>query len=215
MLSRFASTALKSQTFYNARYFSEVLKSVPGNKAPVIEETVAGRYAGVLFRIASKNEILHLVAEDMERLNEVAKQSVAVRNFLANSSSKRSEQLAVFQTVYPSLNEITCQFLDVLIDNKRTYALEKITATYARYVKMLNKEESVRVVSATELNEDQRSRLLDALNVQYEGVTFTMKYDVNPAIMGGLQMYTGNRFLDCSLVSRVNFVRTELSKMYA
>jgi len=80
---------------------------------------------------------------------------------------------------------------------------------------MLNKEESVRVVSATELNEDQKSKILDALSVQYEGVTFTMKYDVNPAIMGGLQMYTGNRFLDCSLVSRVNFVRTELSKMYA
>ena len=84
-----------------------------------------------------------------------------------------------------------------------------------RYVKMLNKEESVRVVSASELSEGQKGELMEALQVQYAGVTFTMNYDVNPAIMGGLQIYTGNRFLDCSLLSRVNFVRNELQKMYA
>merc|ERR1712072_420097 len=215
MLSRFASTVLKTPTFYNARYFSQVISSVPGNKPPVTEETVAGRYAGVLFKIASQNEVLDKVADDMEMLNSVATQSTSVSNFLSNSSSTRSEQLAVFEAVYPQLNQITVQFLDVLIDNKRTNALEKITETYTRYVKMLNKQESVRVVSATELNEGQKSQLLDALKVQYEGVTFTMNYDVNPAIMGGLQIYTGNRFLDCSLVSRVNFVRNELNKMYA
>merc|ERR1711990_221963 len=87
MLSRFVSSALKKPTFYNARYFSQVISSVPGNKPPVTEETVAGRYAGVLFKIASQNEVLDKVAADMELLNGVATQSPQVANFLNNASS--------------------------------------------------------------------------------------------------------------------------------
>jgi F-type H+-transporting ATPase subunit O len=35
------------------------------------------------------------------------------------------------------------------------------------------------------------------------GVNFTIKYEVDPSILGGLQMYSGNKFMDCSLFSRV------------
>lgn len=52
-----------------SRAFSSTISSVPGNKPPVREESVAGRYAGILFSLASKNEELHVINEDMTFLN--------------------------------------------------------------------------------------------------------------------------------------------------
>lgn len=41
-------------------------------------------------------------------------------------------------------------------------------------------------------------------------VQFSVQYKVDPNILGGLQMYSGNKFLDCSLLSRVNRLKSEL-----
>lgn len=69
--------------FRASRAFSTAIKSVPGNKAPVREETVAGRYAGVVFKIASANEKLDVINQDMEflaqMLNEVGKTDLRAR----------------------------------------------------------------------------------------------------------------------------------------
>ena len=111
MLSRFISAAkIVRPTFYNARHFAAIAKSTPGHLPPLNEETVPGRYAGVLFKIASQHEVLDKVAADMELLNGVAKESETVNNFLVNASSSRTEQNAVLETIYPNLNQITIQF---------------------------------------------------------------------------------------------------------
>ena len=44
------------------------LKKIESNKAPVIEESIHGRYAGLLFKVASKSEALDEVNTDMELL---------------------------------------------------------------------------------------------------------------------------------------------------
>lgn len=59
------------QLFRLGRSFSTVIRTVPGHRAPVREETVAGRYAGILFNIGSKNEQLDVINEDMELLLQV------------------------------------------------------------------------------------------------------------------------------------------------
>merc|ERR1719253_1313185 len=102
--------------------------------------------------------------------------SVNVQNFLENSANKQSEIHAVLSELYPQMNDLTIRFLNVLTENKRTNALQKIAETYLAYYKLLNKEEAVRVISASELNEDQKSRVLQTLQKTYEGLTFTMKY---------------------------------------
>jgi F0F1-type ATP synthase delta subunit len=52
------------------------------------------------------------------------------------------------------LNEVTGRFLDVLIENKRLDALTKIADKYIDYYRILNKEETIRIISAEELSKD-------------------------------------------------------------
>jgi F-type H+-transporting ATPase subunit O len=102
--------------------------------------------------------------------------------------------------------------LNTLIENGRTSYLLKIVDKYIDYYRILNKEEHISIISAKELTTQEqyssfinksRDRVIEALKQQNPNITFTAQFNVDPTILGGLQMYSGNRFLDCSLLSRV------------
>jgi len=57
------------------------IKSVPGNKPPHFEDSVHGKYAGVLFGAASEKEQLDVVLEDMKYFKELNLKSEEFRNF--------------------------------------------------------------------------------------------------------------------------------------
>lgn len=77
------------------------------------------------------------------------------------------------------LSETTQQFLDNLIDGKRVSDLGNISRKYTDYYKMLNKEEGVTIISARELNADQKKKVQKTLEETYAGTTFTVKYQVS------------------------------------
>eukprot|EP01016_Furgasonia_blochmanni_P018470 TRINITY_DN2096_c0_g1_i2.p1 TRINITY_DN2096_c0_g1~~TRINITY_DN2096_c0_g1_i2.p1 ORF type:complete len:138 (-),score=55.52 TRINITY_DN2096_c0_g1_i2:701-1114(-) len=89
------------------------IRTVAGHKPPMLEESVQGRYAGVLFQCASHQEVLHTVLEDVRYLKDLSNNSEAFRNFLNNTAFKRSEQLAVLETIFKGqqLSETTISFL--------------------------------------------------------------------------------------------------------
>jgi len=134
---------------------------------------------------------------------------------LANLSFKRRQQTEVFNTLLESLqaNEVTKDFIDALIDNKRLDELPKILTKYIEYYRILSKEENITIISAYELKDADKDRVHAALKQSQKGVNFTLRYKVDPAIMGGLQLYSGNTFMDCSLASRVAKVKLELAKL--
>ena len=91
--------------------------------------------------------------------------------------------------------------------------LPKIVEKYIEYYKILQKEENVTIISAFPLNASYKAQVEEALKTSHQGVTFQLNYTVDETILGGLQMYSGNQFLDCSLVTRVHAVKNELAKL--
>ena len=71
------------------------------------------------------------------------------------------------------------------------------------------------IISASELSADQRDRVIAALqaNPQNSGKQFTIEYEVDETIMGGLQMYTESEFMDMSLASRITRIEAEVDKL--
>lgn len=91
--------------------------------------------------------------------------------------------------------------------------LEKTIDTYISYCKILNKEEDIRVISAVDLNKDEKKRVIEALKKNKPDTKFKVTYEVDEAILGGLQIFAGTEFLDCSLRSRIEKLKTELSRI--
>jgi F0F1-type ATP synthase delta subunit len=95
----------------------------------------------------------------------------------------------------------------------RLAELEKTIDIYLNYCKILNKEEDIRVISAAKLSKEDKVRVVDSLKKNKPGIRFKVTYEEDPAILGGLQIFAGSEFLDCSLRSRMERLKSELSRI--
>ena len=113
-------------------------------------------------------------------------------------------------SIQSGLDEVTNKFLDTVINNRQFNNLPEMITRFDALMSMLSKEEAVRVISAVDLGAEQQSQVRSALRDRLGADDFTVTYEVDPSIVGGLQVYFGNSFLDCSLNSRLNRVYNEV-----
>ncbi len=182
-------------------------------KPPVVAENVHSRYAQILFSIASKNEKISTVHEDFKNLNQYFEKSEKLRSFIDNKTFNKTEQKDILNTITKGLDSVTLNFLDTVLENRKLHLLRKIIKEYDHYIKLQNKEEAIKVISAYNLSKDEQKMLQASLTKKYGHSNFNVEYDVNPGILGGLQIYFGNTFLDCSLTSRLNKIQSEVRNM--
>jgi ATP synthase F1 delta subunit len=191
--------------------------SAPGDKPPSMEDTIEGRYAAVLFMTASQKQALFTVYEDMMYMAELYTHCEQFRMFTENQGvgikeiTKLNEALG--QTA--EFSDITLHFLTVLSENKRLFYLKDIALKYQKLYQQLNKEEKITIISAEELSDSQRGEVLAALraNPNNEGKQFTIQYEIDASIQGGLQLYTESEFMDMSLASRTEKLHQELNRL--
>ena len=109
----------------------------------------------------------------------------------------------------------TYKLCDLLGKNKRFVYINDIAKKYLRSYLLLTKEEKITIISAQELTLEERGQVKTALesNPENLGKIFIIDYSVNPSIIGGLQMYTENKFMDLSLMSRIDKIKEEVNKL--
>lgn len=193
--------------------------STPDHQPPSKEDTIEGRYASVLFTYASQNEKLYDVFEDMKYLQELFIHCESFRLFTENQGVGEKEIKALNEALRATapFSEVTLKFLEVLAQNKRLVFVSKIADKYAKLYQEFNREEKVTIISAKELTSAQKSDVLEALraNPTNQGKEFTVDYEVDPTILGGLQMYTESEFMDMSMASRITRLTEEVKNMTA
>ena len=193
------------------------IESTPDHKPPSEEDTIEGRYSGVLFTTASQNGDLYNVYEDLIFMQQIYKNSETFRLFTENGGvgSVEIAKLCVALKETAPFSETTLRFLTVLAENKRLSQINDIAEKYAKLYQQFNKEEKITIISASELSAEQQSQVVAALqaNPQNDGKQFTIDYEVDDTILGGLQMYTESEFMDMSLGSRLDRISSEVSKL--
>lgn len=161
--------AVKAAAHKVSSYFeiTDVTKvqTAPGHTAPVAEDTIEGRYAGVLFSSASQKESLYDVYEDMIYLSELYKASEPFRMYTQNAGVGKKEINAlngVLSETAP-FNPLTIHFMTVLAENKRLGQIYDIALKYKKFYQLFNKEEKITIISAEELTSAQQAEVVAAL----------------------------------------------------
>ena len=101
-------------------------------------------------------------------------------------------------------------FLAVLADNKRLSLLPEITALYQVLREEADKLLRVRVVSAFALDEDQATRLKNALAKRFDR-EILLETEIDSGIIGGAVIYAGGQVIDGSLRDRLTKLSNSLS----
>ena len=132
------------------------IESTPDHKPPSEEDTIEGRYSGVLFTTASQNNDLYNVYEDLRFMQEIYRNSEQFRLFTENGgvgSNEIAKLNAALKETAP-FSDTTMRFLTVLAENKRLNQINDIAEKYAKLYQEFNKEEKITIISATDLTED-------------------------------------------------------------
>lgn len=134
----------------------------------------------------------------------------AIHSLLTNPDVT-SEQLAdlVIDASGGTSDETARNFVRLLADNHRLGLLPEIAAAYDQYRADFENVADVTVVSAAALNEAQRARLEVALRKRL-GREVRMSCDVDPALIGGAVIKSGDLVIDGSLQARLARLEAQL-----
>jgi len=101
-------------------------------------------------------------------------------------------------------------FLSTLAQNRRLGLLPEITAMYEQLRAEIERIADVEILSASELNEAQRTRLTGALKKKLQREV-RLHVSVDPALIGGAIVRSGDLVIDGSLKARLDRLASDIA----
>ncbi len=181
--------------------------------APQVSSIVSARYATALIDLAEAAKKIDTVESDLNNLESMIKSSddlkLMIRSPLVNRKQQEKAISALAQKA--KFHELTANFLGVLINNRRLYALETILKAARKELSHRRGEISAQVQTATALSAKQISGLQGVISKAVGSDVF-LEAKVDPDILGGMIVTVGSRMIDDSVRRKLERLRSAMSK---
>lgn len=165
---------------------------------------LAGRYATALFELATEAKALDAIASDLSRLKALIDGSPDLARLVRSPIFSREEQGKAMDAVLARLNvnALTKNFVGLLAQKRRLFALTGIVAAFNALVARQKGEMTAEVTSAQALKPEQRTALMGTLkDAMKREMRLTERVDAT--LLGGLIVKVGSRQIDSSLKSKL------------
>lgn len=170
----------------------------------------ARRYAQALLDSAKEYNQVEKVYQDLKMIENTFNESGDLFDFLRNPVISFQDKSDVLEQVFESeLNKETYNFLLILAENNRFDLFESVCCQYLKAMDELNNILKVKVVSAVNLKEDHKRKLIEKLEYK-TSKTIVPEYIINPEIIGGLIIELEDRTIDSSIQSKLNNLKKQL-----
>ena len=169
---------------------------------------VNARYANATYIAASKSNSLEKVEEELLAIKNTAQRSKEFASFLENPLISRGDKSKQMEGMLKGkTTPVTTNLMTTLAGNARLNSVVGITDNYVQLMKAKRGEVEATIISAEPLNKTQTAAVQEAMKGQFpKGAKVVLKTEVDPAILGGLQIQIGDKFLDLSVGSRIEEV---------
>jgi F-type H+-transporting ATPase subunit delta len=169
------------------------------------------RYAQAVFDLAREQNKLEEWAADLTNLANTFGQE-EVQNFLDNPKTSRESKAQFVQNVLGGKVSPAAQNLATLLVSRQREAYAG--QVREEFIRLWNRERGVieaDVTTAEPVTPEQRA-LIEEKMAALTGKQVTIKYHVNPTIMGGLVAQVGDTLIDGSVRSRLENLRKQLAQ---
>jgi F-type H+-transporting ATPase subunit delta len=165
---------------------------------------LAVRYALALFDLADERKALDAVANDLRILRGLLGDSAELSRLIRSPVISRGEQGKALAAVAQAaeLSPLTRNFLGLLAQNRRLFALPAIIVSYLARLAERRGEVTARVVVAQALSAEQRAAMDEQLR-KAVGRKVAVEVEVDPSLLGGIIVKLGSRMIDASLKSKL------------
>jgi F-type H+-transporting ATPase subunit delta len=174
-------------------------------------EEIADVYARALFEVAKENDVLDRVHEELGEFAEALDEDRNLQVFLFSPYFSSEEKKDGVRRIVSDADERMLNFLELLAERHRMPALFRIRRSFDSMWADEKQLLPVIVTSAVELDEELVKSIGERIEEQ-TGREVDLSSDVDPDVLGGLQVRVGNMVLDATVRNRLEQLRKQVAK---
>jgi F-type H+-transporting ATPase subunit delta len=174
-------------------------------------EEIAAVYARSLFEVASEQDKLDLVREQLGAFADALDQTRELQVFFFSPYFSTTEKEDGLDRAVTDADPVVINFLKLLIENHRMPVIFRVRRGYDELWEEENKLLPVRVTSAVELDEGTVNQIGERIAEQ-TGRKVDLSSQVDPDILGGIVVRVGNSILDASIRNRLESLRKQVAR---
>ncbi|MEM1288282.1 MAG: F0F1 ATP synthase subunit delta [Pseudomonadota bacterium] len=169
---------------------------------------VAGRYASALLDLAESGNAIDATEADLDTLKSMLADSDDLRRLVESPAFTTDDQARAMAAVLKGakISGLTAQFIGVVSQNRRLFALTGIIDAYKTMAADKRGEVAAQVTSAVPLSKKQRDELVQSLKRKL-GLDVALEETVDPSILGGLIVRIGSKMIDTSIKTKLNALK--------
>ncbi len=174
-------------------------------------EELAEVYARALFEAAKDDDVLDRVHDELGEFADALDSDRNLQVFLFSPYFSSEEKKDGVTKIVTDADERVVNFLELLAERHRMPALFRIRRTFDSMWAEENKLLPVTVTSAVDLDESLVKDIGKRIEEQ-TGRTVELSSNVDPEVLGGLQVQVGNMVLDATVRNRLEQLRKQVAK---
>lgn len=172
---------------------------------------VAKRYAGALFAVAERNEILDSVAADLDLIERFLTEVPYLRAVLMQPQvSDSRKNMFADEAFGDRVTASSLGFLKLLIRKRREELIDECSREFRAMLAVHNNTAEAEATSAVPLSPEQTTRLIESLQV-LTGKTVRLTTAVDTALVGGMIVRLGDTIIDGSVRGKLERLERQLS----
>lgn len=175
-------------------------------------EGVIHGYAEALFRVVNAEGELERVEDELFRFGKILESNSKLKQALSDQALDRAQRSKVLEEILAGkVSPHTLGLLDFIVGQGRARQLPEILDELGDIAAAARNSVVAEVRSAVSLDDDQKSRLADALS-KATGKSVELKVFVDPTVIGGISTTIGDTVIDGTVRRRLEQLREQVSK---
>ena len=162
------------------------------------------RYASALFQLAVEEKNLNIVEQNVSNFQKIYKNNPDLRNFIKNPTNTDEEQSGLVEALSKKINltKIFKNFLLLLIKKRRIFFIEKILASFNKFVSRQKGEINASLISSKELSKQEIEKTSKELSID-RGSSIKFSFEVDKSLIGGFKVQIGSLMIDSSIKNKL------------
>jgi len=169
------------------------------------------RYALALFELASEKSELEDIEKFIVFLLEICTRNSEFANFLKNPTNQIDVQKKVFIEISKilKLNKTLSNFLQLIIDRRRIYFLDKILEKFIKLSSKRKGKIDAVLISSKELSKDERNNINQEISSAIKSnIDFT--YKIDKTLISGVKIQVGSLLIDTSVSNKLKKIKQSM-----
>jgi len=171
---------------------------------------IAVRYAKAVFLLAEEKKQLKEIADDMDTLMKVEKEVPEILDLYNNPILSSTDKKKVIAGLFgKSFNEISINFLNLIIDNKREQHISGVARNYTKRYREHLGIKNAKLTTAVKIDDSKRNEIIEIVKKAYNAEV-ELESQEDASLIGGFVLQVEDLQFDASISTQLKNIKQEL-----